>query len=323
MKVSVIIPTYNRRETVLRTVDSVIEQDFPHADYEIIIVVDGGSDDTAEALRSFDTKRRLRIVEQENRGLPGARNSGFRIAAGDLLVFLDDDMLCTREWLRAHVAAYESCRGSETVGLGAIYIAKDHPPSLAAEMFRMGQGGQFLLHRDSPDEPWPANVWSFANTSIPRRVLEIAGGFDERFRMREDCELGTRLLKAGLRQRFVPDAIAYQRCDKTARELVRDAELFAEYDLLFVKKHPGWMPHDFIAKIRQESSWKRSVRHLLSGHLRFSDAVLTPLCAMGERQQMPAPLRKLALRSLLLRCGLHWYSRMEKISGVRPEELTS
>jgi hypothetical protein len=140
--------------------------------------------------------------------------------------------------------------------------------------------------------------------------------------MREDCELGTRLLKAGMRQQFVADAVAYQRCDKTSEELVRDAERFAEYDLLFLKKHPGWMPHDFITRIRQEAPWKRSARHWLSRNLEFSDAILAPLCAMGNFRQMPRTFRRLALRALLLRCGLHWYRRMRDISGVLPEKLT-
>jgi glycosyltransferase involved in cell wall biosynthesis len=322
MRASVIIPTFNRRDTVLSTIQSVLEQNYARSDYEVIIVVDGGTDDTEQALRKFDTESRLRVLVQENRGLPGARNSGFRVASGELLIFLDDDMICTREWLRAHVAAHQLSSGRETVGLGAIYIPADHPSRLAAETFRLGQGAEFLRHRDNPDRLWPANVWSFANTSITRRLLESVGGFDERFRMREDCELGTRLLKAGMRQQFVADAVAYQRCDKTSEELVRDAERFAEYDLLFLKKHPGWMPHDFITRIRQEAPWKRSARHWLSRNLEFSDAILAPLCAMGNFRQMPRTFRRLALRALLLRCGLHWYRRMRDISGVLPEKLT-
>ena len=321
MKASVIIPTFNRRDTVLRAVRSVMEQDFSPSDYEIIVVVDGGTDGTADALRSFDTESRVRIVEQENRGLPGARNSGFRIATGELLIFLDDDMTCTREWLRAHGSAHSQAGDREIVGLGAIYVSDDHPPRLAAEMFRRGQGAEFVVHRECPERPWPANVWSFGNTSIRHGILNRLGGFDERFRMREDGELGVRLLKAGLRQQFVGGAVAYQRCDKSPEELVRDAERFAEYDVLFLKKHPGWMPHDFVAKIRAEGQWKRSLRRFLVKHLRLSDALLSPLCATGDRPRTPKAIRELALRALLFRCGLHWYRRITEISGELPEEL--
>ena len=322
MKVSVIIPTVNRRDILLRTVDSVLQQDYRASDCEIIVVVDGGTDDTAEALRRFDTESRLRIVEQENRGLPAARNSGFRLAAGEMLVFLDDDMICAQGWLRAHLAAHQATGRDEIVGLGAIYISADHPPSLAAEMFTRGQGAEFLGHRDTPEKPWPADVWSFANTSIPRSLLHQLGGFDERFRMREDGELGVRLLKVGVRQQFVADAVAYQTCEKSVEELVRDAGAFAEYDVLFLQTHPGWTPHGFLTRIRDESRWKRSARHLLARHLNLADAFLAPLCAMGQWRQTPRPLRELALRALHLRCGLHWYRRMTEVVGRAPENLT-
>lgn len=321
MRVSIIIPTSNRRETVLRTVDAVLRQGYPASDCEIIVVVDGGSDGTAEALRAFDSERRLRIVEQENRGPASARNEGFRAADGELLIFLDDDMICSPGWLRAHILAHASSGGEEFVGMGGIYATPDGPPSLAADEFSNGIGTEYLLHRDSPDRPWPGNVWSFANTSIRRKSFESAGGFDERFRMREDCELGARLLKLGIRQRFVGDAVAYQHCDKSPERLVRDAERFAEYDVLFLKTHPGLLPHDFLAKIRCEARWKRAMRHWISRRVGLADVILRPVCAMGDRRQAPGALRKLALRALLFRSGLHWYSRMREIAGVPPEDL--
>lgn len=321
MRVSVIIPTSNRRDTVLRTADAVLRQDYPASDREIIVVVDGDSDGTAVALRRFDVESQLRIVEQENRGPAGARNSGSRVANGELLIFLDDDMFCAPGWLRGHVTAHAGDDLNEIVGIGAIYVAADDAYSLAAEMFNDGLGAEFLLHRDFPDRPWPVNAWSFANTSISREKLESAGGFDERFRMREDCELGVRLLEAGIRQQFVGDAVAYQHCDKNPERLVRDAELFAECDVLFLEKHPGRMPHDFLTRIRRESWWKRAARHWISRHVGFADAILRPVCAMGDRRQLPGVLRKLALRALLFRSGLHWYSRMRDVAGVLPEDL--
>jgi GT2 family glycosyltransferase len=203
--------------------------------------------------------------------------------------------------------------------MGAIYISADHPPSLAAEMFIRGQGAEYLIHRDSPEAPWPANVWSFANTSISHGLLQGLGSFDERFRMREDGELGVRLLKAGVRQHFIANAVAYQWCEKSAEELVRDAEAFAQYDLLYVQKHPGWMPHTFLTQIRNEGRCKRAARRLLADHLKSADAFLAPLSAMGERRHIPRPLRQLAIRALQLQCGLHWYRRISELSGAAPE----
>jgi GT2 family glycosyltransferase len=312
MQASVVVSTFNRRDVVLRTVSTLLQQDCAPGEYEIIVVVDGSVDGTAGALRSLPLQSRLRVIEQENRGLAGARNTGLRAATGELLVFLDDDMSCGPTLVREHIAAHVG--QEDIVGLGAIYVAPDNPPRLVAEYFARGFGGAYLRQRDHPDEPWPEGVWSFGNTSIRRAVLMQAGGFDERFRMREDAELGVRLLAAGVRPRFVAAAVAYQWCDKSTRDLVRDSEGFAESDHLFMRTHPD-KTHDFIRRIEQDRRWKRSLRLLLAGHPEIADALLAPLCAIGERFYSVRALRALAVRALQIRCGLHWYHRLLELDA--------
>lgn len=304
----------------MRAVSTVMRQDFPACDCEIIVVTDGASDGTVEALRQ-ETKSLVRVLEfEENRGPSAARNAGWRAASGELVIFLDDDMICSPGLLRAHVAAHERNGNSEMVGMGAIFIAPGDPPSLASELFLRGLGAEYERHREYPEEPWPGNAWSFANTSVAWTILDRVGGFDERFRKREDGELGVRLLKAGVRQHFVNNAVAYQSCNKSARQLVRDAEVFAECDLLFLREHPGCIPHELVSHIRQEASWKRWVRAMLVRRVAMADLLLAPLCAMGEWSGTPGLLRKAAVRSLLFRCGLHWYERFLQSSGTRPED---
>ena len=91
--------------------------------------------------------------------------------------------------------------------------------------------------------------------------------------------------------------------------------------MLFLEKHPGWMPHDFLTKIRSEGRWKRAARHWLSRHLGLADTILRPLCAMGHGWHVPGLMRRVALRALLFRSGLHWYRRVREIAGVLPEDL--
>lgn len=321
MKASVIIPTRNRCGSVVRTVESVLQQHEPAQNYEVIVIVDGSTDNTAATLRRRQSASRVKVVEQENRGPAGARNAGWRTAAGELLVFLDDDMWCTPNWLEAHLAAHETPGREHHVGMGAISGPPDRPPTLADEVFARGMGAEFARHRDHPDAAWPPNVWSFANTSVNRSVIEVAGGFDERFRLREDCELGVRLLDANVRQRFVAEAVTYQSAEKSAEQIVREAEAYAEYDFLFSQLHPGFSPHEFAERLKRESPWKRAARHMLADHPELTDALLAPMCALGEGGPAHGLVRELAVRALLFRCGLHWYRRMGQISGVRPERL--
>ena len=317
MQASVVVSTYNRRDLALRTARTLLQQDCPLSEYEIIVVVDGSTDGTAMALRGLSP--RVRVLEQENRGLAGARNTGARASNGELLIFLDDDMVCAPELVREHIAAHHTNRqagsadeSAESVGLGAIYAAPDSPCRLAVEHFNRGLGAPYLRQRDHPGEAWPENVWSFGNTSIRRAVLERVGVFDERFRMREDGELGVRLRAAGVRQRFVRGAVACQWCDKSPGELVRDAEMFAAADLLFMQTHRDAVPHDYLRRLRGDQHWKQRLRLLLLSNRETADLVLAPLCALGERI---APLREIAVRALLLRCGLHWLHRVAELSG--------
>lgn len=106
--VSVVMPAYNRRATIGRAVASVVDQTF--RDWELLVVDDGSTDATADAVAGIDP--RIRVLRQENRGVYSARNAGLAASAGDLVSFLDSDdewlphflELCVT-FLRAHPAA--------------------------------------------------------------------------------------------------------------------------------------------------------------------------------------------------------------------------
>ena len=91
LRFSVVIPTYQRRDVVVSSVRALAAQeDAPP--FEVVVVVDGSVDGTAEALRALATPFPLSVVEQPNAGRPAACNRGAAAASGELLLFLDDDM---------------------------------------------------------------------------------------------------------------------------------------------------------------------------------------------------------------------------------------
>ena len=86
--ISVVMPVFNVERYVAEAIGSVLAQSF--ADFELIIVDDGGKDRSMEICRSFGDPR-IRIVSQANRGLAGARNSGILAARGEFVALLDSD----------------------------------------------------------------------------------------------------------------------------------------------------------------------------------------------------------------------------------------
>ncbi len=89
MKVSVIIPTYNREELLCETINSVLAQTF--TDFEIIVIDDGSTDNTEQRVSQFGD--RIRYLKQENRGVNAARNRAMSLSKGEYIALLDDDDL--------------------------------------------------------------------------------------------------------------------------------------------------------------------------------------------------------------------------------------
>jgi glycosyltransferase involved in cell wall biosynthesis len=184
-KVSVIIPAYNTAPFIAETLDSVFCQTFRN--FEVIVINDGAPD-TAElevALQPYMS--RIRYIQQENRGLSGARNAGIRLARGELLAFVDSDDLWMPDYLSAQVQFLDShlevCASISDVvlfGSGEEIVWKmlkeRTGPILDFEDMLKRKGGQL-----------PS-----AMVARRSRVLEV-GLFDEKTRIGEDVEFCARL----------------------------------------------------------------------------------------------------------------------------------
>src|SRR5712671_988446 len=179
MEISVVIPTYNRRTLLARTLQNIFNQDLPPDQYEVIVVVDGSSDGTLEMLRELEPRCALRILSQANQGQAAARNAGIGAARGKLVLFLDDDILVPPNLLRAHASAHRP--GEPAVVFGSVLVSEESHPGLATEFTRTF-AERFYGSMEKGVKPyWPDYVHVLPNSSVPASVLREAGGFDERF----------------------------------------------------------------------------------------------------------------------------------------------
>ena len=116
-KVSIIISVYNAQKYIAETIKSALSQTYEN--FEIIIVDDGSTDRSLEICQSFDDDR-IKIICQENKGAPGAKNTGIRHAQGDYIALLDADDIWYPEKLEKHV---QHLNNSPTVGISFSYSA--------------------------------------------------------------------------------------------------------------------------------------------------------------------------------------------------------
>jgi glycosyltransferase involved in cell wall biosynthesis len=211
-QLSVIIPTYNRKESLLRTLRALAQQTFSADAFEVVVISDGSTDGTAEAVKSLPLPYRLRLVEQRNQGPSVARNQGARMAAAPLLVYVDDDIEPVTEFLEEHFKAHEGQERLVLIGPQS-EPANEAMPAWIAWEHRMLEK-QYENFRKGVWEAGPNNLYS-GNFSLRRDHLLAVGGFNEKFTRQEDVELGFRLAERGLTFRFNGRANGFHRPART------------------------------------------------------------------------------------------------------------
>lgn len=238
-ELSVIVPTFNRRETLQLCLAALSLQTLPAELWEVIVVDDGSNDGTEafchDAVFPFAS---LRYLRQENRGAGAARRAGVAAARGDLLLFLNDDSIVAPNLLAEHRAIHRRHRLKRWSVLGAFVATPEcnrHVLSLWI------QHSTFLFPQNalSPGQVCAAQYFITCNLSVPRRAVVDAGSFDASLRVGEDTELGARLAARGYQVKYHPQAAAWhEHAVFTTRDLIRRAQYYGPASLALYRKHP-------------------------------------------------------------------------------------
>ncbi len=201
MEFSIVIPTHNRAELVARTVAAFLAQE--GASFEVIVVDDGSTDDTALRLQCI-ADGRLRLVQQANRGLAAARNVGFAQAQGRYVLFNDDDIIPEPGFLQAHLELHRRYAPVAAVSRTQIPDTLGQDPFTCfwrarAESGVRGRADGALLGRGGY---WFASL-SVERARLPANPFAPFAGYGW-----EEHELGLRLWAQGIHPRLAAKARA-------------------------------------------------------------------------------------------------------------------
>ena len=310
MFVSVVIPTYNRRPILEKCLLALERQQAcPDIDrYEVVVVDDGSTDGTPDWLRGAAERfPHVRLIEQSHGGPAEGRNRGVDHAHGDVIVFIDSDLVVTDSFLSCHasslVRSWEARGDRLCFTYGAVVnTANFEQPTAERHKLR--------------DLSWA--YFATGNVAIAKEVLQRAGLFDTGFRLYgwEDLELGERLRRMGVQLIKCPAAVGYHwhpalTLDQIPRLIEVEGER-ARMGLVFFRKHPTRRVRFII-----QFTWlHRLLWELLTLGGLINEHSLRPLLRWLIRHGYPGTAMEL-LRLPLNRIGVRALFQEARLAGLR------
>jgi glycosyltransferase involved in cell wall biosynthesis len=180
MKVSAIIPLYNKERSIARAINSALAQS--HPDFELIVVDDGSTDESAKVVRAISDPR-VRLVAQSNQGPGAARNRGAAETRGDYLAFLDADDEWMPEFLQKSLSALE--QGVDCGFCVAAFFDGPERKNSHARLESRGYGpGRYEVTPETRADSFDWLLWAYLPSTVVfrRAAFEACGGFYEKDR---------------------------------------------------------------------------------------------------------------------------------------------
>ncbi len=225
-RVSVVVATYNGARTLEVCLESLSRLNYP--DYEVILVDDGSSDRTPDIAKAHPS---VRYHRQTNQGLSAARNTGIRVAKGEIIAFTDDDCRADEDWLYYLV---DGLLRSDFVGIGGPNFLPPEDSWVAAAVAVAPGGPAHVMLTDREAEHIPG-----CNMAFYKWALETIGGFDPIFRTAgDDVDVCWRLQENHFKIGFSPAAFVWHYRRSTVAAYRRQQIGYGEAEALLIGKHP-------------------------------------------------------------------------------------
>jgi GT2 family glycosyltransferase len=311
---SVVVPTYNRRAGVLRLLEALAQQRYPAPSFEVVVVDDGSSDGTVEALRRATVPFRLTVVEQaQNAGPAAARNRGVAEARGRLIVFLDDDVVPPPELLETHVAAHGGCEDTVVIGPMLGPPRRSRPAWVGWEEEHLR-----IQYADMAAGRYACGPRQFytGNASMSRAPFLAAGGFDTRFRRAEDVELAFRLRDRGARFRFSAAAWVWHYSWRSFASWSGASYQYGRYDVVMSRDNGHEALACAFVEFHERHPLTRRLVRLSLGRKTLTGGVVLALRGLAEGAdrlgwRVPSGLSLSAITNLL-----YWQGVCDEMGGA-------
>ena len=303
--ISIIIPTHNRKDSLECLLRQLREQTYPLDLMEVIVVADGCTDSTMQMLENFRAPYKFNFTQQNGYGAGTARNNGASLASGQLLLFLDDDILPSKGLLEAHVLAHKD---QNTVVIGRLELATINKPAFFFILYRFWWENKYFAMRSAGYRYSYEDLLS-GNFSVSASLFKSINGFDNTFRCREDYELGARLIKHGANFVFANDAWGYHNDE--VNNLCRSFHRKRQEGKADVQM--GFLHTDLIGHLKLTSlgHHRRYVQQLLIFSV-FKGKLLSQVFFESIRKILPfieAMKMRRTYRKIIIILNEYWYFR--------------
>lgn len=186
--ISVVIPLFNKEHSISATLQSVLDQTYD--DFEVVVVDDGSTDNSAVVVSGF-TDKRIRLIRKSNGGVSSARNEGILEAKGEYIAFLDGDDIWDSHYLEQLVKLIIDYPNATIYGLGCGYIENGKKELQSSQLVNGYRGVVKDVWNNYP------GCWTGSSTCSSRANLISVGMFDTRMSHGEDMDMWWRLLLKG------------------------------------------------------------------------------------------------------------------------------
>lgn len=241
--ISVLIPTYNRKLILQKTISHICNQTFPKRKYEVVIIDDYSKDGSQEYLSNLKLPLKFTYLQNgENLGRAKTRNRGLKVAKGKYVLMIDDDLWARQDLLEEHYKKHERSNKDVAV-VGAILVAAEIPKTSVNE--RLNDHHLWCYDEMCKSKNHlPYTFCKTANLSLPSRLLEKIGLFNESFIHYggEDTEFGYRLSQNNINLIFAQNAVAYHFHNETVESLIAKEIERAKTYYIYRQLHPEHKP---------------------------------------------------------------------------------